>query len=90
MRLPRRAKGWPISSNSSAIHPAPMPRPTRPRDRYAAVPTALATTNGLRSGSTYTLVRKRSRVVTADIAPTATHGSGQSSSGLNSGTPSGV
>src|SRR6476620_227614 len=90
MRRPRLANGCSSRSNSSFIQPAPMPRPTRLFDRNAAVPTALATTNGLRNGSTYTLVRKRRFVVTDDMAPIATHGSGQSSSGENSGFPSGV
>src|SRR5690606_6288716 len=90
MRAPRRSHGCSSRSNSSRIHPAPTPRPTRPPERCAAVPIAFAATNGLRAGSTYTLVMNRSRVVTAAIEPIATHASGQSSSGLNIGVPSGV
>jgi hypothetical protein len=53
----------------------PMPSATRSPDSTAAVATALATANGGRIGSTYTLVRNRRRSVTAAMAPIATHGS---------------
>ncbi len=49
-RLPRLAKGLPMASNSSSIHPIPMPRSTRLPDRTAAVPTCLATCTGVRAG----------------------------------------
>ena len=60
-RLPRRANGVPMASNSSSIHPMPMPRPTRLPESTAAVPTCLATWTGVRAGRMYTVVRKRSR-----------------------------
>ena len=59
----------------------PMPSATRLSDSTAAVPTALATLNGLRIGSTYTLVKNRSRSVTAAIAPIDTQRSGHGVNG---------
>ncbi len=75
-RLPRRANGVPMASNSSSIHPIPTPSPTRLPERTAAVPTCLATWTGVRAGRTYTVVRNRSRSVTAARCPIVTHGSG--------------
>ena len=65
-----------------------MPSATRPPESTAAVPTALATSTGWRSGSTKMLVTTRSRSVTAAIAPAVTHGSGQSVKGCQRGAPS--
>ena len=90
MRAPRRSKGCSSCVNSSRIHPAPTPSSTRSSDSQAAVPTALATTNGLRTGSTYTWVENRMRSVTAASAPVVTHTSGHCVSGANTGRPEGV
>ena len=79
-----------MRSNSSSHQPMPMPRATRLPEIAAAVPTALATWNTLRMGSTYTLVKKRSRSVAAAIAPIDTHGSGQGVNGSQRRDPSGV
>jgi len=67
-----------------------MPSVTRLSDRIAAVPTALATLNGLRIGSTYTLVKNSNRSVTAAIAPIDTQQSGQSVNGSHRRPPSAV
>ena len=66
----------------------PMPRATRLPESTAAVPTALATMNGLRIGSTYTLVKNRSRSVAAAIAPMDTHGSSHGVNGSQRRDPS--
>ena len=66
----------PISSNSSSIQPIPTPSSTRLPERTAAVPTCLATWTGIRAGRMYTVVRKRSRCVTAARWPIVTQGSG--------------
>ena len=68
----------------------PMPSATRLFERIAAVPTALATRNGLRIGNTYTLVKKFSRSVAAAIAPIATQQSGQWVNGSHLRPPSAV
>ena len=55
------------------------------------MPTALATTNGLRAGRTYTWVENRIRSVTAARAPVVTQTSGHCVSRVgNSGRPESV
>ncbi len=68
--------------------PMPMPSATRLPEMAAAVPTSFATWKTLRIGSTYTLVKKRSRSVAAAIAPMDTHGSGQGVNGSQRRDPS--
>ncbi len=77
-RPPRLRKGTPSWANSSTIQPMPAPSTTRPPESTAAVAMVLAVARGWRSGSTQTLVTKRSREVAPAMAAMLTHGSGQS------------
>ncbi len=67
-----------MASNSSSIHPMPIPSPTRSPDSTAAVPTCLATCTGVRAGRMYTVVRNRSRSVIPARWAMVIHGSGHS------------
>jgi len=82
MRLPRVPKSTPASAYSSRIQPTETPHTTRPGAIAAALETALAGVNGSRSAARYMLVASLSRLVTAPIAESATHGS---SHGMSSG-----
>ena len=55
-RLPRVFISWPSQVNSSGIQLSPTPSPTRPGNIAAIEPTALATSNGSRSGVLSTFV----------------------------------
>ncbi|MEZ5262243.1 MAG: hypothetical protein R2755_10825 [Acidimicrobiales bacterium] len=63
---PRSSKAGRLSpSNSSRIHPAPMPTTTRPPDSTSVVASDLAMNTGLRCGTTMTEVSSRTRSVIA-------------------------
>ncbi len=65
----------PSAANSSAIHPTPIPRMTRPCEIRSIVDSVLASTTGLRYGTISTLVPIRTRVVRAPIAAITANGS---------------
>ncbi len=55
-RRPRRANGTPRAANSSADHPMPTPRVSRPPDSTSSVAACFAVSTGLCSGSSSTPV----------------------------------
>ena len=65
MRLPRESNGVINASNSSASQPAPTPSTTRPPARRSRLATCLASSTGLRWGSTSTAVPSSTDSVTA-------------------------
>ena len=66
---PRCLNGTPTASNSRAYQPAATPRTSRPPEMTSRLPSALAATTGLRSGSTSTPVPSLIRRVRAATAP---------------------
>ena len=52
IRVPLPAKGTPSAPNSSSNQPMPAPRIIRPPDRWSRVANSLASTRGLRCGTT--------------------------------------
>jgi hypothetical protein len=71
----RVRKSVPWSSISSAFHPAPMPKRTRPLERKSRLATSFAVTIGSRSITRQMPVATFSRVVTAAAVASATNGS---------------
>ncbi len=64
-----------VHANSSGIQLSPTPSPTRSFERTAIDESCFATRSGSRIGSLMTLVRNRTRSVTAAIAAIAMNGS---------------
>src|SRR5262249_31983394 len=88
MRRPRSSNEEPSSRNSSAIHPTPTPKITRPPDSWSAVAICLAVMIGWRIGRTVTLGPLWSLDVRPGRCPSATSGSSQSRSGSYGNPPS--
>ena len=65
----------PRASNSSRIHPTPMPSTTRPCEMRSIVASSLASTSGLRYGTISTLVPIWTRSVRPAIAAITVIGS---------------
>ncbi len=76
VRGPRESKSSPSHWNSWGIHDRPTPSAMRSGPASAEIdPTVFATSNGWRMGSFSTMVRNRTRSVTAAMAGMATNGS---------------
>ena len=73
MILPRCLNGTPTASNSRLYQPAATPRSSRPLEIWSMLASSLASTTGLRSGSTRTpvpslIVRVRAAIAVSMVS----------------------